>query len=186
MSENIASTSWNHPETPEAPEIRTMLIGFYDLTSYMKYCKGKDDLYILELMNGYFDLTGGIIQNAGGVLVKTIGDAGLAVFPEDLSDVGVRTFLKVKTEGDAWLASKGVPSKALVKIHYGSVACGMVGALNQKRFDVYGKNVNTTALLPSSGIAISPQAFRSLNSDTRKLFKKHTRPVTYIAQTETH
>jgi hypothetical protein len=46
--------------------------------------------------------------------------------------------------------------------------------------DVYGKTVNVAAALPSSGLAITPAVFRSLQAETRKLFKKHTPPISYI------
>jgi hypothetical protein len=35
-------------------------------------------------------------------------------------------------------------------------------------------------------MALSPQAFRKLEPETRKLFKKHTPPVTYIPVEERH
>ena len=37
-----------------------------------------------------------------------------------------------------------------------------------------------------NGFTLTPQAFRQLNPDTRKLFKKHTPPVTYIPLEELH
>jgi hypothetical protein len=35
-------------------------------------------------------------------------------------------------------------------------------------------------LLKTQGFAITPEVFRKLTPETRKLFKKHTPPVTYI------
>jgi adenylate cyclase len=163
-----------------------MLIGFFDISRYMMYCKGKDDLFIYQLMAGFFELTGGLVEGAGGYLVKCIGDAGLAVFPAELADRGVMTFLEVKKQGDAYLAGQGVPGKIMVKMHLGSVTCGKIGVGDRKLFDVYGKNVNTTATLPSNGVSITPQAFRALEPDTRKRFKKHTPPITYISINEVH
>ena len=165
---------------------RDLLVGFYDLTHYTRYCRDHSDEHVLHVMQGYFLLTGGILNEDGGLLVKTLGDAGLAAFDAADSDVGVRSFLRLKEIGDRWLADKDVPGKAVVKLHLGPVACGMVGAPGKQRFDTYGKTVNTAALLESKGFAMSPQVFRSLSPETRKLFKKHTPPVTYIGMDNPH
>ena len=99
---------------------------------------------------------------------------------------GTSLISPVKSEGDAWLRERGLKSVVIVKLHFGSVACGYVGAPSQKHFDIYGRTVNTAARLESKGFAISPQVFRKLGPETRKLFKKHTPPVTYIAAGERH
>ena len=163
-----------------------MLVGFSDLTLYNRYTQKTGNLDLLALMTAYFELTGGIIEDVGGLFIKTIGDASLAAFRGGDTDAGVNAFLRTKSEGDAWLRAQGLNSVAIVKLHFGAVACGYVGAPSEKRFDIYGKTVNTAALLESKGFAMSPQVFRKLSPETRKLFKKHTPPVTYIAAGERH
>jgi hypothetical protein len=61
-----------------------------------------------------------------------------------------------------------------------------VGTRAEKRFDIFGEMVNTAALLPSHGFAITPSLFRYLGPSTRKLFKKPTPPVTYMPVEERH
>lgn len=63
---------------------------------------------------------------------------------------------------------------------------GPIGTRNDKRLDVFGETVNIAAMLKANGIAITPQVFRKLEPETRKLFKKHTPPVTYIPVEERH
>jgi len=167
--------SWFDQSTPGE---RELLVTFYDLTRYMLHCKETPDRVVLEQMAGFFALTGEIIERRGGILVKAIGDAGLVAFPAEETDKGVRTLLAVRDEGEAWLEEHGVPSRIPFKSHVGPVAFGPVGAPGRERFDIYGKTVNTAALLDSKGLAMTPQVFRRLESDTRKLFKKHTPPVT--------
>jgi len=77
------------------------LVGFFDLTLYNRYTQKTGDLDLLALLTAYFDLTGGIIEDAGGLLIKTIGNASLAAFRGKDTDAGVNVFLS--TEGDAWL-----------------------------------------------------------------------------------
>jgi class 3 adenylate cyclase len=163
------------------PTERECLVGFYDLTGYTKFSAAHEPGQVLDLMAGYFTLTGRIIAEAGGKLIKTLGDAGLAVFFAEDADVGVRAMRRVQADGDAWLAERGYKARALVKLHAGPVALGMVGAPGAEILDIYGKTVNTAAALPSAGFAMTPAAFRALKSETRALFKKHTPPVSYIA-----
>jgi len=47
-----------------------------------------------------------------------------------------------------------------IKAHFGQVCCGAIGTRDDKRFDVFGPAVNTAALLPSTGLALTPQVFR--------------------------
>jgi catechol 2,3-dioxygenase-like lactoylglutathione lyase family enzyme len=51
-----------------------------------------------------------------------------------------------------------------VKVHFGSVIAGEFASSAHKRFDVIGKAVNAAALLPARGFALSPEAFRKLDS----------------------
>lgn len=162
------------------PAEQELLVGFYDLTGYTRHAEKTEALDLLATMAGYFALTGKIIDDAGGRLIKTLGDAGLAAFPADLVDAGIRAFRALRLDGDEWLARRGYKSQAIAKLHVGPVALGMVGAPGREIIDVYGKTVNIAAALPSTGLAITPAVFRRLAPATREQFKKHTPPISYI------
>jgi len=101
-------------------------------------------------------------------------------FPAELADTAVRALQSLRSKGQDWLAERGYKSHVIVKLHLGPVAIGRVGGPGEEIIDVYGKTVNVAASLPSSGLAMTPAVFRSLQPETRKLFKKHTPPITYI------
>jgi class 3 adenylate cyclase len=162
------------------PAERELLVGFYDLSGFMRYAETAEPQHLLDTMAGYFALTGQIVKEAGGRLIKTLGDAGLAAFPAETVDAGVRAFQSVQARGSAWLGERGYKSRVIVKLHLGPVAIGPVGSPGDEIIDVYGKTVNVAATLSSTGLAMTPAVFRSLQPDTRKLFKKHTPPITYI------
>jgi hypothetical protein len=61
-----------------------------------------------------------------------------------------------------------------------------LGVRGDKRPDILGETVNACFLLKGRGVVLSPQAFRALGPALRRLFKKHTPPVTYIPATEPH
>jgi hypothetical protein len=55
-----------------------------------------------------------------------------------------------------------------------------IGTRTEKRSDVFGQTVNTSALIKSNGPALSQQLFRKLKPETRRFFKKHTPPIILI------
>ncbi len=162
-----------------------LLVGFFDLSNFARYV-GRPPIEMLTMLNDYYELVGDIIEEAGGTIVKFMGDAALIIFDENLVNEGVIALKKLQTVGDKWLVERDIASRNIVTAHFGPVACGPVGTKDEKQFDVFGDTVNIAASLKSHGMAISPQAFRKLNSDTRKLFKKHTPPITYISVDERH
>jgi class 3 adenylate cyclase len=162
------------------PTEHELLVGFFDLTGYMRQAEKTEPRQLLDIMSGYFALTGQILGDAGGRLIKTMGDAGLGAFPIETVDDGVRAFQSVRSSGRDWLARQGWKCDAIVKLHLGPVAIGMVGSPGQEIVDLYGKTVNVAAAVPSAGLAMTTAVFRSLQPDTRTLFKKHTPPISYI------
>lgn len=135
---------------------------------------------VLEVMAGYFALTGTIVEEAGGRQVKILGDAGLAVFPAARSDDAVAALSRLRVEGGGWLADQGTRCPVVVKADLGPVILGMVGAPGHERLEVYGKPVAAAYMLPSTGFAMTAPVFRSLSPEGRKPFRKHTPPVSYI------
>jgi class 3 adenylate cyclase len=119
-------------------------------------------------------------------VVKCIGDAMLLSFPAVAASAAVLALRQLKSEGDAWLAQRGIPCHHLIKAHLGPVLSGPIGAPGQERPDVYGKAVNICATLESGPLVLSPQAFRALDAEARRHFKKHTPPVTYIRVEDRH
>lgn len=137
-------------------------------------------------MSRYAEFVGEIVEGSGGRVVKFIGDAALIVYPESLADAGVRALRELKERGDAWLVERRIPCGHVIKAHFGPVVSTRLGTRADKRFDVYGQTVMVAAVTKSNGLAITPQAFRKLAPQTRRLFKKHTPPVTYISAEERH
>lgn len=157
-----------------------ILIAFVDLTRFAAHSEGLDDFELATTVDAYYERVHAVVHAAGGRVVKYIGDAALLAFPADGVDAGVLALIDLKQTIDGFMADRGWPCRLNVKAHFGTVAAGSFGARGDKRFDVLGKAVNTAARLDSTGIALSAEAFRKLTPETRKRFKKHTPPVTYI------
>jgi len=171
---------------PDFSEV-SLLVAFTDFNRFTAQIDRLDDADVARVLSAYYDLAGTAIRQAGGQVVKFIGDATLAVFPADNAERGTLALLDLKDAADQFMAEQGWDCHLVVKIHFGPVAAGEFGAGPDRRYDVLGKTVNVAARLEaSSGVALSAEAFRRLGPDARTRFKKHTPPITYIRQEDAH
>ena len=166
---------------PQSSAVRTehpLLIVFADLTRYMANARGTSDAALADLLDAYYRHAEGAVSAAGGRLVKFMGDAFLAVWPEERAGLGAAALAALKRDLDAWLAARGWDSRVVVKAHFGRAVTGPFG--RDDRFDVIGNEVNVAATLPARTLSLSAEAFRRLESADRRAFKKHTASVVYI------
>jgi adenylate cyclase len=178
----MATPAFDVPARTELP----LLIAFADLTRYSFMSTRVGDEALAQTMDAYYERVAARIEAGGGRVVKFIGDAALAVFPPEAADRAVAALLELKEEVDRSFEALGWECRLIVKVHFGPVIAGPYGASGAKRFDVLGKAVNAAAMLDSTGIALSAEAFRKLGPETRKRFKKHTPTITYIRTEDPH
>ena len=172
--------------TMTEPQELDLLVTFFDLTGFARYARKRTNREVLDALSTYYELIGDHVEPSGGAVIKFIGDAGLVVYPEEHVNQGVLALRAAKEAGDAWWALQDASSQSIYKLHFGPVCCAHVGTKTNKQFDVFGNTVNTAAMLKSHGFAMTAQVFRQLTPETRKLFKKHTPPITYIPLEEPH
>lgn len=171
----------------KSPQLKNLLLLFTDLSAFARMSEEiADPVELFRIMNAYFEFIGKIVDDHGGETIKCLGDSALIVFPEEKVDNGVEAAFQIKSEGDKWLANKGFRCKTVVKGNFGAVAYGSMGPVGKKITDVFGTTVNETFLLKSNGIAFTASAFRKMAPETRKLLKKHTPAIRYIAIEERH
>lgn len=155
-----------------------LLIVFADLTRFMVNARGTPDAALAELLDGFYREAARLVDRSGGRVVKFMGDAFLAVWPEERASAGTAALPALKRDIDAWWSEKGWDSRIVVKAHFGTVVAGAFGA--EGAYDVIGNQVNIAATLGARTIALSPEAFRCLGEAERKAWKKHTPQVVYI------
>lgn len=155
-----------------------MLIVFVDLTRFSFQSKQLGDAEIAETIDTFYQLVATAMESAGGRTVKFIGDAALAVFPEAAMEAAVRMLLDLKPTVDRFMIEKGWECRLNAKVHFGQVIAGEFGPHDDRRFDVIGRNVNATAILPSNGISFSAHAFGKLSPELRGRLEKLTPPIT--------
>jgi class 3 adenylate cyclase len=170
-----------------APTELNLIVSFSSLAGFNKrFVLPGQDRHVFDTMRDYYAWSGELIQKSGGNVIKCIGDALMLAFDAEKASAAVMALRELKSSGDRWLKERQVPCHHYIKAHLGSVIAGPIGAPGMQRVDLYGKTVNICATLESQGLAITPQVFRALDSETRKFFKKHTPPMTYIRAEDTH
>jgi len=160
------------------------LVAFVDMTNFAKISLNKESEDIFKMIGNFAFISGECIESRGGTIIKFIGDAALIIFND--ADKGVQALVNYKERVDQWLRDEGYNAQLIVKAHYGKATLGYIETGKNRWLDIFGKEVNTTAMISSKGFAITPQVFRMLEPETRKLFKKHTPPITYIGIKEHH
>ena len=171
----------------EKPLKTDLLICFGDIDNFTSVSKGfKDPLGLFDLMNGWAVLVIRHVADTGGRVIKFIGDSTLIVYPAELADMGTRELLALNEKSKAYFKDRGFPLGMHVGIHFGEAVIGPFGEPPLLNIDVGGHSVNKAAVLAGSAyrgkFVITPQAFRKLKPETRKLFHKFTPPVVYMAE----
>lgn len=163
-----------------------LLVIFVDLTRFAVQSQRVSDLDLADTLDGFYERVARAVEEAGGVLIKFLGDAALIVFEQERVERGVRMLLDLKPSVDASMAERDWECRLVAKAHFGPVIAGPFGGAGAKRYDVLGKTVNTAAMLEASGITLSTAVFRKLGRELRARFKKHTPPITYIRTEDPH
>ena len=147
-----------------------LIVGFFDLRGFAKWSEHQNSRELFNFAAELFKRTSIHIDRAGGHLIKSIGDAGLFIFPEDNPDLALTELQSMKQDVDGWLEKLGYPEIMSIKIQLGPVAPGYIGLKEEMRFDVYGKTVNHAAMMKGWPLAISAQLHAKLTAENQSKF----------------
>ncbi|MBI4213470.1 MAG: adenylate/guanylate cyclase domain-containing protein [Chloroflexi bacterium] len=161
----------------DGPIEAKVLIGVTDCVRWFQNAQGRESAEVFALLDEMYHIIDQAVEAAGGLVVKYIGDGALVVFPEEQADPGIMALLSLKREIDAWLRERGWDSGLNVNLHFGKLTMGKMGSV--AGLDVIGEAVNVCARLPHQGVTLTPQAFRRLSPEHRRLFHRHAPPITY-------
>jgi class 3 adenylate cyclase len=169
------------------PQRVNLLISFIDIMSFSAISQRMGDpLALFEFLDSFAKTVIRIVDGTSGLIVKFIGDACLLVFPEDAVDEGIRTIIGIKSECEEQFRKQSIQTGLRITAHFGEVAIGPLGCGKCRSLDIIGDAANTASVLGRGEhrgrIIISPQAFRKLSAETRKLFHKYTPPIVYLAE----
>jgi adenylate cyclase len=133
------------------------VLWFSDLRGSTAIGEAMDPAEIIPFLNDYADAAIGAIHDAGGDVLKLIGDGVLAIFNEDDMDAARRSALRAENQFrtniqtvNARRASENRPvTTAYVGLHVGEVFYGNIGSEDRLDFTVVGPAVNEVSRIAS-------------------------------------
>jgi class 3 adenylate cyclase len=139
-------------------ERRQITVLFADIAGYTKLSGALDAEELHSMLNGYFDVTDGVIREFGGSIDKHIGDAVMAVFgaPVAHTDDPLRAVLAA-LEIHRRLDELDEPIRVHVGIASGEVVAGGTGSDRYQEYTVTGSTVNLASRL--DGLANPGETF---------------------------
>lgn len=151
-----------------------------DLAGFARACTSLDALAIAGFLDRWYRQCAPLVTARGGRVVKFMGDAVLAVFPE----AAVLAAVDAATAMRAALAELRAETQWRVElgtnVHVAIVAEGELGPDDDRRYDVLGSGVNHLFLMGGGpGIRISEPVYRQLPNELRDGWTKHRPPATY-------
>lgn len=126
-------------------------IWFCDLRGFTQLSDATPPTEMVKVLDEYFETVAGAIEDAGGEILKFIGDAVMAVFPFQTDKASVcRKALQAADQVFAQLAKRsGPPLQIGVGLHCGEVYYGNIGGRSRLDFTVIGAAVNETCRIES-------------------------------------
>lgn len=168
MSESVSSDAG-------ALALAKLVLLSVDLAGYARWAARLEALPIAAMLDDWYARTTAILEHHGGRVVKFIGDAVFAVFPDDAC-------LGAVAAGRALFDAGGpVPELRVgVSIHVAQVAAGDLGPPSHRRFDVIGVGVNHLFRMGGgAGLRLSEPVYRRLPNADRLAWRKDEPPATY-------
>jgi len=134
------------------------VIWYCDLRGFTRASDSLPRDTIIALLNDYFDVMGGIVTDAGGEILKFMGDGMLAMFPvaspSERRTTALRAARAASSVQDAMLVLNRIRAageEPIVRfglaLHVGEVMFGNIGASRRLDFTVIGPAVNHAARL---------------------------------------
>jgi adenylate cyclase len=124
-----------------------------DLRGFTEMSNRLPSARVLELLDGYFDRVGPAITEAGGEIVKFMGDAVLAFFQRDDASAACEAALQAARDALAnleRLVAPDVSMEAGIALHYGEVSYGNIGSGRRLDFTVIGPDVNLVSRIQTA------------------------------------
>jgi adenylate cyclase len=142
----------NYDSMCEPTECR-MVVATADIAGFCKACQGKSDLDTFRMLDEFCHLVDGLTTDAGGRVLKFMGDAALMVYPEENAAAAVASLASLRSEAQAIWTDFDETCVVRTKAHVGSVVCGPMGPA--KRFDAIGNTLNELFRMPWDGPELS-------------------------------
>ncbi len=142
------------------PQERAITIMFTDMAGFSHLAESMTPGETADLVNRYFEIIGGCIEDTNGTVDKYMGDGLLAFWgaPDRQDDHAMRACASAVAIREAVARENEVRSKAgkpsvrmRVGIHTGEAIVGDIGAKSRVNYTIVGDAVNVAARVESEG-----------------------------------
>jgi class 3 adenylate cyclase len=156
------------------------IIVLANLAGCTKAFQSRSDEKMAAFIQEYYVVCDNTLTEAGGTIIKFMGDACLAVFPAEPAKDAVAAVLQLQVAADALASQYQIPVSLGANVHLSLTIDSEFGVGTSKRRDIIGRGVNQTFLLGRGpGIRISEAVYRALPSNARAPWNKHKPPAVY-------
>jgi adenylate cyclase len=157
----------------------TLVLLSADLAGFTRMAAALEPLALATLLDAYYERASAAVGRHGGRVVKFMGDACFAVFPEERCAEAVACAVELASEAHP-LPGAGSGVAAGANVHLGAVAEGELGPGADARYDVVGAAVNHLFRMGGgAGVRISEPVYQRLPLDEQARFGEQGRAVTY-------
>ena len=166
-------------DSPQFTE-RKLLLCLHDLAGYARLAHHMPDREIAEFLNDYYALNVAAIKEAGGLVLKYMGDAVLSVFEPEHASEAVARMAQLARDVVQLGEKRGAHIQSGCNMHVEQVVVGEFGPEGERRHDAIGKGMNHVHLMGRGpGLRISEPVYRSLPNDARAAWDKVKPPAVY-------
>lgn len=135
-------------------ETSTTALMVCDLRGFSTMAERLDEAVLARTLGEWFRDAGNLVQEAGGIIDKFLGDAVLAYWEKSSNPSCAEAALQVadklvaKADAKRW-PETGEAFRIAVALHFGVVTCGNIGLVAQRDATIIGDAVNTVFRLES-------------------------------------
>ena len=165
---------------PEGFTSQPRVILVADLSGYHRGYRTHSDAEMAHFLDRFYTMCGVVIEDAGGTIIKFMGDALLAVFDANAAAAAASAAVTLESLVDHLAVEHELELRFGANLHFGKVILSELGRGSTRRLDVIGQAVNRCFLLGRGrGIRISEPVYRKLPSGDRTPWEKHKPPAVY-------
>lgn len=120
-------------------------------------CAEVGDVTTVEEISKWYALAADVTRDAGGRVVKVIGDGVVLTFPPERAPDAVAALRTLQRHGSELWGRLDSRCRVQVKAGIGSVIAGAYGPPGQERDDIYGNALNQLFKLPPADLLLTPE-----------------------------
>ena len=152
-----------------------------DLAGFTRVCAHQDAMTIARFVDAWYGHCATAVRAHGGRVIKFIGDACFAVFPDERAEDAIAAATELIQSLGQLRTGHGFDKIELgANVHLAVVAAGTYGAGDDARYDVIGSGVNHLFRMGAGpGVRISEPIYRQLPNERRAPWRRSRPPATY-------